>query len=270
MIIRFLIMILLISPHASYAKIKVVTSITPLASLVAMIAGDRVEISNLASGDACPHHYSLKPSDIKNAQEAELFIYIDQRFDLFAKSLLTKSHAKILQVSEIVDLRIEKDNWHLWLLPENAMAILRVLVNYLNLIAPDDKIFFEHNLSRALTKLQELEELRLKVLSKGRFILLSHSADYLFFGADFSKLHQDDQYGSLRIIDELATMPKDRCFIISSGQSYDKYQNLLPKNSHIAQLETENWVISGSLVDLYYQRIQEMLKAIKGCNDTRR
>jgi zinc transport system substrate-binding protein len=266
MIIRFLLMILLISPHASYAKIKVVTSITPLASLVAMIAGDRVEISNLASGDACPHHYSLKPSDIKNAKDADLFIYIDDGFDLFAKSLLTQSHAKILKISEIGGLKLEKNNWHLWLLPENAMAILRAVASYLKELTPDDMIFFENNLALHLDRMAALESQRSKSLhSELKFTLLSDSADYLFFGADASKLHQHDEYSSLKIIDELPKLSKDRCFIISTSQSYDKYRNLLGTDAHIAQLDTENWATSLDLAELYYARYEEMLKVIEAC-----
>jgi zinc transport system substrate-binding protein len=105
-----LILFALFLPLASNAELQIVTSITPLASLVAMIAGDKAEVSTMASDQGCPHHHALKPSDISRLSNTDLFIYIDDDFDAFATKLLPKFHGRALRISDIQGLKLVRNN----------------------------------------------------------------------------------------------------------------------------------------------------------------
>ena len=55
----------------SYAKkVNIITSISPLAAITAMIGQDKVEITTLANQSQCPHHYFLKPEQFLQLKKA--------------------------------------------------------------------------------------------------------------------------------------------------------------------------------------------------------
>jgi len=264
----FLVLTLLIIPQTSFAKVRVVTSIAPIATLFSMIAEDKAEIFSLTSSSGCPHHYSLKPSDLKHASNADLFVYIDNTFDTFALLLAHKAKADILRISDINGLKLEKDNWHIWLLPENAEAILKVAASKLSALSPQDKEFFEANLAKNLHKMEILSRRRMAVISNIKnLVLLTDSAEYLFAGTEVLRLYKQDDYASIRMTNQLKELAKDRerWFVISSNQSLSKYRNLLNSDSNIVQLDTENWMLAGDLGSLYYRRYEEILDKMSAC-----
>ncbi|MFU7503349.1 MAG: metal ABC transporter solute-binding protein, Zn/Mn family, partial [Candidatus Tisiphia sp.] len=86
----FIAMIITLFNYAAFAsgKVKIVTSITPLAAIIAMLVKDQAEIVAIANNDDCPHHYNLKPSDLKKVKDADIVFYIDEQFDGFVGKLM--------------------------------------------------------------------------------------------------------------------------------------------------------------------------------------
>lgn len=265
MISRILLILLFLTPNLSYAKINIITSITPIASLVAMVAGDKADITVIAKTQACPHHYALKPSDLKGAENADLFVYIDDDFDVFAKLLLAKSRAKVLKISKIEGLKLVPHNWHLWLLPENAELILRSAEKLLSELSPENREFFKGNLKRSLAKMQRLEKQRQNVMaSKTKFILLTDSAEYFFMNtkALVQKLYQRSDYSSIKMLSRLKEADSAAIYIISPNQDLGKFRHLLGEHTKIIALATENWEESTNLEDVYYAQYEKMLRSL--------
>lgn len=265
MITRILLSFILLTPNFCYAKINIVASITPVASLVAMIAGDKADISVIAKSQDCPHHYSLKPSDLKVAKNADLFVYIDDDFDVFAKLLLPHSSARVLKISQIESLILAANNWHLWLLPKNAELILRSIEKSLSTLSPNDREFFKNNLEHSLAKIQALEKSRQDIMSAtAKFVLLTDSAEYFFMNTEaiVQKLYQHSSYSSIKMPDRLKESDKSAKFVISLDQNLSQYKNLLGEDAKIIPLATENWENNKDLNNLYFIEFEKMLRAL--------
>ncbi|MES2215355.1 MAG: metal ABC transporter substrate-binding protein [Pseudomonadota bacterium] len=251
---------------------NIVTSITPVASLASMIAGGRAKVINIANDPGCPHHYSLKPSDIKNFENADLFIYIDEKFDGFAAKILPQIYGHVLHIGGIAGLKIENNNWHLWLLPQNAMIILEEITKLLCQISPENKAFFEHNLALNIEKLQQLELKRQSVMSSiSDTIILSDSVEYLFDqSTKCTKFYQSYEHLSVKAMNDLSGLSKksNLCFI-TDGQSLGRYRKLLGRSAHLIGISSENWAPLGALDTLYFREYDKILDEIKaGCRSS--
>lgn len=264
---KFILILIILFPFSAFGEIKVVTSITPLSSLTAMILGDKGTITTIASNQGCPHHYSLKPSDLSKVENADLFIYIDKDFDVFATNLLTKFHKEQLEISTLSDININNQNFHLWLLPENAIAILKAITNSLIALSPEDRLYFETRLKTNIARMNILEKERQKIAPiASHIILLSDSTEYIFFKLNVEKNYEASEYSSLKSNKKLQKLAMDstRCFILSSDQDLEKYNKLL--SSKAISLATENWEESSNLSELYYVEYNKIMSEItQGC-----
>lgn len=261
---RLLFILILLLPFTSNAEIKIVSSITPLSSLASMILGNKGTVSTIASNQGCPHHYALKPSDLAKVEDADFFIYIDKNFDIFATNLLSKFHKQKLEISSLSNIKIYNNNFHLWLLPENAIIILTAITDALIKLSPEDKIYFKAQLNKHIKQMKNLETKRQQIVAtKDNIIILSDSAEYIFSGFIHSKNYESSEYSSLKSNQKLQKLAedKDKCFILSSDQNIEKYNKLL--NNKAISLATENWEESEDLAMLYYNEYAKIISQIK-------
>jgi zinc transport system substrate-binding protein len=265
--IRLIFTLILLTPFSALSNVKIVTSITPLSSLASMILGSKGEIKTIASNQGCPHSYALKPSDLEKMEQADLFIYIDKDFDLFATKLLNKFHTHSVEISTLPAINTHNNNLHLWLLPKNAIAILEAITQELIKISPENQPYFEANLKHHISKMQLLEQQRqgISIISEN-IITLSDSTEYILSGIDHRKNYQNSDYSSLKSNKKLQELATDsaKCFIISSDQNAEKYRDLL--GSKIVSIATENWEEHTDLPKAYYNEYHKILQSITtGC-----
>lgn len=251
--------------NAFGSDISVVTSITPIASLVSMIGGQNVKVFSVLTNAQCPHHYTLKPSDISHIKDANLYLYIDQNFDIFAKRFAyDKKHT--IEISKLRDIVIEGNNLHLWLLPKNAEIILGAIAQTLSDIAPHLQKIFESNLSHSLDEIAKLEARRVRILQNTNHInLLSDSAEYLFLKSNkYRKLYNGHDSLGVKSINHLSRIKndKDTCFV-ADAENVRRYKHILGES--LIGIDTENWAISpsDSLELLYYKKYSEILDKIE-------
>ena len=75
---------LLISNQSWALETKgIIVTIKPLHSLVSSVMGNTGTANLLLEGNTSPHDFHLKPSQIKNLQEANVVFYIDDSFETF-------------------------------------------------------------------------------------------------------------------------------------------------------------------------------------------
>jgi zinc transport system substrate-binding protein len=267
MIRKVFVLLTICLASSAYAKqLKIVTSITPLASLASMIVDDVAEISSITNDAGCPHHHTLKPSDIKRFNDADLFIYIDDKFDNFVVTILPQVRGQVLRVSNLRGLKIENGNWHLWLLPQNAITILENITDLLCQLLPEKKSIFEHNLALHLEKMNQLELRRLNAMHNiHKAIVLSDSAQYLFLDSDtrYEKFYKNYEHLSVKATSILSNLVKEKytCFI-SDTQNLLGYRKLLGQDAKLVGINTENWIVSDTLNLLYYKEYDGILDAI--------
>lgn len=258
--------VILVFSHASYSaqKPRLIFSITPIASLAAMVTKERAEIKVIASGQGCPHHYSARPSDLISLEKADLLVFIDEGFDSYAFKLAAGKDNKIIRIGDLKRLHILSHrghkNLHLWLDLDNAEIILEELAEIFTTTFPEIGEELKYNLKEAKAKIANLRTLRrnnLKNLSDA--ILISDSAEYFFAGTNvkrvFAPHHITLKY--VTHLQEVIAGGKKRIFI-SPDQNVGFLEGL-PVERVI--IESENWALSteAPLSELYVKKYQEII-----------
>jgi zinc transport system substrate-binding protein len=168
---------------ASDTAPRIVVSILPIHSLVAGMTEGIASPTLLIDRPASPHDYSLRPSDAKALNEADLVVWVGPSLESFlVKPLATLGKkAKIVtltrdpaidvihvgekQGSKPTNLDIDP---HIWLDPENAIAITRVVRDALKRIDPANAAAYDSNAQRQIDDLLDLVQ-STSAMAKGGF-----------------------------------------------------------------------------------------------------
>jgi zinc transport system substrate-binding protein len=73
------------------SKIKVVTSTSLIAQIVARVGGDKVSVVNIIPPAQCPGHFDVKPGDIQQLADARLFIIHNWQGEKFSDDLIASA-----------------------------------------------------------------------------------------------------------------------------------------------------------------------------------
>jgi zinc transport system substrate-binding protein len=180
---------------------EVVVSLKPVHSLVAGVMADVGVPKLLIPGSASPHSYSLRPSDAWALSEADLVFWIGDGMETFLKKPLNSlaDRAEVVELSTAEDVTLlktrasgaweargEQDsdedetgqtidgedgeehdsrrgavNLHIWLDPDNAVAIVEAAVTALSDVDPGHAADYAKNGAALVGRLQALDrELR--------------------------------------------------------------------------------------------------------------
>jgi len=267
----FLLLIIILFNTQVSAKLKVVTSITPLASIVAMLLEGNAEITTVATSNSCPHHFHPTPSSLKAVKDADINIYIDEDFDGFAYKLMKNNSKNIIRIGDFNLLNVLKNdkgqNWHIWLDLNNVQTILVELSKCFVSQFPELKKAIENNLEKSLLRITELSKLKeQKLLRVENIVLLSDSLEYFFASnlnnvKNFEPEHKSLKF--LKLLDNLLlNKNKHHCLILSTDQNIDFYKKY---GYPIVQFESENWLIEEDLKNLYFNKYLKMIKELQLC-----
>jgi zinc transport system substrate-binding protein len=165
-------------------KIDVVSTIKPIHMLASAIAGKHLHLVQLIPDNASPHHYALKPSNMRQLQYARLILQIDPQLEQFLNKSLyalpaSTTHIVLTQLEGIqlhnlnqaessthnhnshpnTDAKVDAlKDLHIWLDPNNAIVISRAIANQLKKIDPQHSQDYAHNLQRLITKIQAVDQ----------------------------------------------------------------------------------------------------------------
>lgn len=269
-----LVLFILISSLSANAKPKIVTSITPIASLVAMLTEDDADVIAINTSSGCPHHYQMKPSDKEKIFDTKILIYIDDNFESFAGKLAKKFKGKVIKISDFGSINFQDDknaiNWHFWLDLDNVLALHEELAEVIIKEVPELKLIVESNRNKARAKIKSLIQLKDHELSLIKdMVVVSDSFEHFFNGIDAGviKLYQKE-HSSLKDysdIESILNNQANQCVVVDSNQDDSVYKKF---NKRIVKLDSENWISeveNGSKVDLFCRKYLEMIKLLKQC-----
>ena len=181
-LIFMLLGVTLFVPSAEAAKkLKVVTTLTDLASLTQEVGGDKVEVEALAKGYQDPHFVEPKPSFLLKLRNADLLILVGLDLEIgWLPPLITQSgngkiqpagqgyldasqFAEILEIPQGKVTRAEGDvhplgNPHYWLDPNNGRRIARGIATKLGEMDPADAAYFQQRYQDFEKRLAEAEK----------------------------------------------------------------------------------------------------------------
>src|ERR1041385_5394589 len=157
---------LLLPSSAQAKKLKVITTLTDLASLTQEVGGDKVDVEALAKGYQDPHFVEPKPSFLLKLRNADLLVLVGLDLEIgWLPPLITQSgngkiqpggqgyldasqFAEILEIPQGNVTRAEGDvhplgNPHYWLDPNNGRRIAKGIANKLAQMDPPDQAYFQ-------------------------------------------------------------------------------------------------------------------------------
>lgn len=160
---------------ASAAPLKVVATIKPVHSLVAGVMQGAGAPELLISGMASEHSYTLRPSQAKALQNADLIFWIGPELETFLVKPLRAlaANARIVALSEAENItlwplrdpgiqgaltpRYAGSDMHIWLDPRNAAAMVQAIIRALTEADPAQAAIYRNNGKAMLVRLEALE-----------------------------------------------------------------------------------------------------------------
>ena len=206
---------LFISTAVATADVKVVASIKPVHSLVASVMQGVSEPSLLVKGAGSPHIYSLKPSQAKELQSADIVFWMSHDLEAFLENSI-KSIAKNAKAVSLMDshglvkLNVREGGAfdahdhghdkhddhggdkhddhehdevdpHVWLDPQNAKSLVHEIEEHLAEIDPRNAAKYEANAEAVMKKLDALTkeiEADLKPIRKRGYVVFHDAYQY--------------------------------------------------------------------------------------------
>lgn len=173
------------------AEVRAVASIKPLHSLVAGVMQGVAAPELLVRGGASPHDYNLRPSEMRALAEARMVFWIGPELEAFMVKPVSNVKARVRSVAlldapgvTVLPLRAggawEKHDHgrepaegdhaghdhgggkgdrdaHVWLDPDNAIAMVPRIVAALGEVDPEHQADYERNGARLIERLRDLD-----------------------------------------------------------------------------------------------------------------
>jgi zinc transport system substrate-binding protein len=246
-------LVLLVLPVDLLAKPNIVTTILPVKSIVEMLVGEYAEVSSINTTAGCPHHYHAKPSDLARVNQADIIIYIDERFDGFISSMLRNYTGHKLQISAMANINFTTQtnasnthtNWHFWLDLDNVQALQEILATELARQFPALQPIITVNLAQAKESIANLIDQKNSILNDVQnIIVIGESLEHFFNSAvaQGKVTYYPDQNISLQKTQQLARQLQsiNHCLVIDQTKPIGQYTKF---SKHIIQLDSENWQV---------------------------
>lgn len=194
-------------------EINVMVSFYPLYEFTTNIGGDKINVNLLIPPNIEPHEYELKPSDMVNIIESDLFVYNGGGMEPWVHNIIENNEVNVLDTSEGIELiktelheheeeihdnevEIEEIHEHehgeydphVWLSPKNAIKQVENIRDKLIEIDFENKEYYTNNAKEYIKKLEKLDEkIRNEINSekcKKRDIVITH-ATLTYFCRDY-------------------------------------------------------------------------------------
>jgi ABC-type Zn uptake system ZnuABC Zn-binding protein ZnuA len=153
-------------------KVRVITTLTDLASLAEEIGGEKVEATALARGTQDPHRIEVLPSYMMKLRKADLFLTVGMDLDMWAlplrdgsrnANLVVTDCSKNIKRLEVPTYNLDPSygdihiygNPHYWLDPENGKVMMQAILDGLQQVSPENYDYFKKNMDEFIAKLDE-------------------------------------------------------------------------------------------------------------------
>ena len=214
--VLLMLLALILPTPGSAAAPRVMVTIKPIHSLVAGVMQGIATPELLISGAQSPHTFTLRPSDVRKLNSADLILWVGRDFETFLTHTLEAlpTQIKVLELLNsqgIAKLPIRRGGvWerghdhaedghdkrsdtaydpHIWLSPQNAREIVTLVKETLIALDPDNTERYQQNARQLKTRLNDLDQELLTRLTKIQWVpyIVFHDA-YQYFERHY-RLH---------------------------------------------------------------------------------
>ena len=136
-------------------KIKIVTTIPPLADMISKVGRENVEVLSILPPGASPHTFEPSIEQLKDAADSIALMKIGLKFDDWADKIAkaSSSDMKVFLLSDNVPLDKE-NNPHIWLSLKQAIIIVENISLYLSEIDPANSQFYEQSAAKYIEEIK--------------------------------------------------------------------------------------------------------------------
>lgn len=153
---------LLVWPGATHAaELRVVATLSDLASIAESLGGDRIEVDYLVDGRFDTHAVEILPSSMLKVSRADLFLQVGLDLEIWAPQVIAGARNRDLRVVDcsagievldrptggvdagMGDIHVG-GNPHYWLDPENGLIVARTLADAFAEADPEGAELYEH------------------------------------------------------------------------------------------------------------------------------
>ncbi len=163
-------------PAPEEGKVPVAVSIAPVADLVARVGGERVQVEVMVPPGTSPHAYEPTPAQIAYLSRARLLVLVGLGLEFWAEKAVAAADNPNLWVEvvgPVTDLLplpegvVEAEGtaeegvaWdpHVWLDPQNAVRIVRVVARALGDVDPVGRDGYQARAEALIQEIQALDE----------------------------------------------------------------------------------------------------------------
>ena len=176
-------------------KLKVMASFYPMYDFAVKIGGDKAEVTDMVPAGTEPHDWEPAAMDIKNLEEADVFVYSGAGIEHWVEDVLASlQNKKMVSVEASEGLTLlagheeedgdgEEDDHgqydpHVWLSPINAKKEMENIKNAFVKADPDNQDYYESNYQTYSARFDELDQKYKDTLSAlpNKDIVVSHEA----------------------------------------------------------------------------------------------
>ena len=187
-------MLLLAQPLA--AQPAVVTSIRPLQLIAAAVTNGISGPGLVLDGGQDPHHPSLKPSQRRLMDDADIFIWVGPLLETGMERAVAGLDARVITAMAIPGMTLlqagDTQDPHVWLDSGNATTIAAALATQLEAMDPANAAGYAANLAAFRADMQAMAEAIRQQLGADTFppYVVYHNG-YQYFERQFGLSHQD-------------------------------------------------------------------------------
>ena len=187
--------------------LQIVVSIPVLAKIATALAAPDDRVETLIKQPHSPHYYSLKPSHLRSLKQADLIVWIAPQLDPFVGKAVTalELESKSLMLLDTPDLRLiylekhhshdhdhghdhddhaehspaltQPPDPHIWLSPDNAIAMARYLKLQLVRLQPSHQQHYEARFKQFVRTIKQADaEIKARLAGKSPRYLLHHDS----------------------------------------------------------------------------------------------
>ena len=177
------------APASAAAKLRVVTTMSTLGSLIAAVGGERVALTNLVPVGASPENYQPTPHDILQLRTAHVLVQNGAGLEGWLAHTISSAKNPAMRIVTCTEgLPVRGGNPHLWMDPEFARAYVHKIRDAFVAADPAGKADYDRNTAAydvQLTALEQWIQAQIATIPAGqRNMIVFHDA-WSYFNSRF-------------------------------------------------------------------------------------
>ena len=139
-------------------SLKIYTTFYPLYDFTKKIVGGNAQVENLIPAGAEPHDFELSPKQAAKIYDADIFIFLGESMEPWAKKMAEDLNKKGVTVIEAGKGLIENNDPHIWLDPVLAGKMAQSIYDGVVSADKGHEQYYKNNMTGLIQKLDELDK----------------------------------------------------------------------------------------------------------------